>query len=294
MKRYFLLLCIFCPLSIPASGQERASASLPPVYLDHVYMVLDGQTYKDIARSEFMRNQFASFREKTTVLDSQSLSAAYINGECTYIEIFEADKDPKFKLGMMGIGLSIEAAGGSDLILQRLNAKFAGKAKTELSTIKSDGRDIPIYYATYVEYTDKELPLSTWVTEYHNDYFKSRFPDIKPEDDGITRKQALKRSFKSAMYFQDIIEVTVALDDTQARRLIDELEAFGYTIREEGKKKICLGPDIKFIVTPLTASTGGITKLKMSLLRKKQGQKTYKFGAQSVLTFKGETATWVF
>jgi hypothetical protein len=95
------------------------------------------------------------------------------------------------------------------------------------------------------------------------------------------------------MYFRDIYEVTVALDDAQTRRLINELEAFGYAIREDGKMKICKGPGIKFIVTPLNTSTGGITKLKMSLLRKKQGQKTYKFGAKSVLTFKGKTASWV-
>jgi hypothetical protein len=147
-----------------------------------VYIVLDGQTYKDITRSEFMRSQFASFREKTTILDSKSLSAAYINGEHTYIEIFEAGKDPKFKLGMVSIGFSIEEVGGSELLLLRLNAKSAGKAKTDLSTIRSDNKDVPLFYATYVEYADKSPTLSTWVMEYHKDYFKSRFLDIKPED----------------------------------------------------------------------------------------------------------------
>ena len=194
---------------------------------------------------------------------------------------------------MIGIGFSIEGVGGSELILQRLNAKFAGKAKTDLSTVRSDNKDVPIFYATYVEYVDKSPTLSTWVMEYHKDYFKSRFPDIKPED-AITRKQAMARSFKSALYFRDIYEVTVALDENQTRRLIAELEAFGYAIRPDGNKKICQGPGIKFIVTPLITLTGGITKLKMSILRKKDGQKTYKFGAKSVLTFKNETATWVF
>ena len=288
-----LFLCLMCFAVIHAQGQERPAA-LTPVFLDHVYIVLDGQTYKDIVRSEFMRTRFASFSEKTTILDSQSLSAAYIGGEHTYIEIFEADRDPKFTLGMAGIGFSIEDVGGTELILRRLNAKFMGKAKTELSTVRIDNKDVPIFYATYVEYPDKKPMLATWVMERHRDYLKSRFPDIKPEDGGITRKQGMARSFKSERYFRDIHEVTIALDDGQASRLINELEAFGYAIRESGKKKICRGPGVTFIVTPLTAPLGGITKLKISLMRKKQGQKAYKFGARSVLTFKGETASWVF
>ena len=114
VRRYLLLLCLVYLATIHVQGQERPAA-LPPVFLDHVYVVLDGQTYKDIVRSEFMQNQFASFSEKTTVLDSHPLSAAYIGGERTYIEMFEADKDPKFTRGWQASASALKTWAGPNL-----------------------------------------------------------------------------------------------------------------------------------------------------------------------------------
>ncbi|MFN2316558.1 MAG: DUF5829 family protein [Gemmatimonadales bacterium] len=295
MKRSPVLLCFACLAFTPLQAQERPAATFPPVFLDHVYLVLDGQTYRDIVDSEFMRNQFSRFRERTIVLDTQSHTAAYITGEQTYIEIFEADKDPRFTLGMVGIAFNVEEAGGSELLLHRLNAQLDGNAKIDLSTVRQEEKDVPIFYATYVEYADtlQTVTLSTWVMEYYQEAFKSDFPDMKPED-GVTRKQALANTFESGRYLRDVYEVTVALDDTQARRLINELEVFGYTISEDGERKTGKGPDITIVITPLTTATGGITELKMSLLREKEGQQIYNFGAKSVLTFTGDSAIWVF
>jgi hypothetical protein len=88
--------------------------------------------------------------------------------------------------------------------------------------------------------------------------------------------------------------VTLALDDTQALRFVNELVAFGYSVEHGGEKTICTGPEIKFILIKATASNRGISELRISLPRQKRGQRTYRFGKRSVLKFKGMKAVWGF
>lgn len=270
MKSLVLLLTLSCFSPYLVLGQNAVRSGKPQVFLDHVYLVLDAKTYKDIVSSEFMKEQFSNFREKTTILDSEALSAAYVNGKKTYIEIFEAGKDPKFKLSMVGIGFIVEEVGASDVVRQQLDVRFAGKAKRELSTVRKDNKDVPLFYAAYVDYGDNNLMLATWVMEYHKDYFASRLPDAKPTD-GTSRELAMARTFDRTRYLQNITEVTLALSEAEIARLTGELGAFGYKPKKAGNNTVFQGPEVDLVVTLAVGKKHGITKLKLSLLRKKAG-----------------------
>jgi len=293
MKHHILLLCLICLVCVSIYGQE-SSAPAPPVYLNHLYLVLDEPTYNDITNSEFLRNELANFDVRTTVANGgESWTGAYVHGEHTYIELFAAGNNSRFTLGQCGIAFGVEQPGGNEFFYQRLKDRFPDKARTGLRTKSINEKDVPWFYSTGVRFEDEKSKFTPWLMEYHKDYLKASYPDLKPEENGITRQKYQARKFKADRLFRDVREVTIALNETEASLFLKELEAFDYRVKREQEKTSCEGPDIKFIVVPNT-KVNGIIKLGIELLREKQGRKVYQFGAQSILEFKGKTAIWNF
>lgn len=293
LKHLSVLLCIICFLSDSAIGQQQNPKSLPSVYLNHLYIVLDKQTYDDIAASEFLRNEFASFEQRTTMADGgRSWTGTYLRGEQTYIEFFNSENKQGVELAKSAIAFGVEEAGAIKLIQNQLN-QVGGKVGNELTTKKIGERQVPWFYVVYVEYPKETLEFDRWIMEYHKDYQRERYSDLKAEENGITRKQILMRDYKPERYLRNISEITVALNEKEANRFTKELAAFNFKIETRGAKKVCFGSDIKLTIIPQT-ETEGIKELKITLSQKKKGQKTYKFGARSVLRFNGKTAIWNF
>jgi len=74
---------------------ETSEDAIPKVYVNHFFLIIDSATYKDIVESEFIKNEFATLEERTTVSNNnESWTGAYIYGESTYIEIFNSSKNP--------------------------------------------------------------------------------------------------------------------------------------------------------------------------------------------------------
>ena len=273
--------------------QAPAPAQVPPVYLNHLYLVLDRQTYDDVLRSDFLRDQFAGFSSSTTVAGGdQSWTGAYIWGEHTYIELLAPGGDDR--VGDIGIGLGTEQEGGVDTIYNIFKGLFGERATKDLRTRRLGEKEIPWFYEVSVDPGDSASDFVDWVMEYHRDYLKERYPDAESGENGITRRQALQRSFKSDRYLEDVYEVTVALSERQASQFVHELSALGYSIEDRGRRRECTGPDIRFVVIPRADAAGATLQLRMSLSRPRQGQEVFRFGAKSELMFLGKQATWVF
>ena len=69
----------------------------PKVYLNHFFLLVDSSTYKYIAESDFIKNEFAHFEERTTVVENnESYSGAYIYGKNTYFEFFDKSESEDF------------------------------------------------------------------------------------------------------------------------------------------------------------------------------------------------------
>lgn len=289
MKNSFLIFVVFFALLQTISAQK-----LPPVYLNHLYRVLDERTYNDITNSDFLRGDFANYEERTSVSNGgKSWTGFYFYGEQTYIEFFVDGKFPQFKSNESGVGFGIETMGAAKIYFERLKEKFGAQAESGLITRKVNGKDINWFYDAGVNYRDDNQTFFDWLMEYEKDYLKNFYPDLKLSEDGITRRHNLARKFKAERLFKNIREVTVALNQTERGRFLKELEAFGYKIERKRNEIAAVGQDVKFFIIPNDAANG-IVKLKIDLTRKKQGQKTYRFGAKSVLTFKGKTAVWTF
>ncbi|MEO6348002.1 MAG: DUF5829 family protein [Aquaticitalea sp.] len=277
-----------------AVHQEKGySQELPPVFLNHVYLVLDQQTYQDIHNSDFMINDFGFFEERTTNSNNgKSWSGIYFYGKQTYIEFFMEGISPQFNKGESAIGFGVEVAGSLDIYNSRLKEIFGDRVDKELVTKKLNNEDIPWFFASGVDYGDEQT-FFDWLMEYEKNYLKNVYTNLKVEEDGISRQQNLSRMFDSKRLFKNIKEVTIALDQKERERLIQELEVFNYKIVGKKNKMVAIGPEIKFYIID-NARGNGIKKLKIELNRRISQKRTLKFGSASVLTLQGRTAFWTF
>lgn len=286
-----------------ATGEPPLKESMDPVYLNHFFLTVDPQTYKEISESEFLKDEFCSFERRTTVRADMTYTGIYYYGTRTYFEFFEAGKGSGRQEGASGIASGIEARGGNDRLKNLFESSLKIPAMKITITRKTGDKDVPWFYSLGGNFGNKAAVFSAWTMEYHEDFLKSWYPELSPSTRGITREEVLERytaklgdnEKRKQKYLDDVIEITLAFDDENKAGFIKEREAFGYKISLDAGKTICEGPGIKYILAPQTPDSVGITAIKMSLRKNKTGQKVYRFGRKSVLRFNDDrTATWTF
>ena len=85
---------------------------MPPVYLNHVYRVLDTETFRAADASEYLRSEFAPFERRTTKSGDDSWTGLYFYGESTYFEFLAADPKRDRPVGQSGVAFGDRAGGG--------------------------------------------------------------------------------------------------------------------------------------------------------------------------------------
>ncbi len=272
-----------------AMGVVGGAERLPPVFLNHVYRVLDRQTFEAAERSQYLQTEFAQFEKRSTKSGSDSWSGLYFYGEHTYFEFLEADPGRERPVGACGIGLGIEAIGGSAAVRAALEGLGQGAVMELQRPRESDGRAVPWFRMTGFE--PKDPGLVTFVMEYEPAFLKQWNPDIVPSLSGITRSAVLERYRAKAAraipapgaLLKDITAVTLALTPDQAMLLGAELSALGYRSGTAAGKSIWVGPDVRFAIVPASPGTAGITALEMSLSRRRLAPRVVEIGPRARL-----------
>jgi hypothetical protein len=276
----------------------------PKVYLNHFFLVLDSSTYKAIVDSDFIKNEFAHFETRTTVVENnESYTGAYVYGENTYFEFFDESQSQDFMTEGLtsGMAFGVENKGELKIIQQKFkdykNGLFALRSR------EWNGVQIPWFAMTLVFYGDSAPDIMTWVMEYHEDFLKKWHPDLVPSSSGIMRKDILERyaakitnpDLPKNKILKDVIQINLRLNQTDLETLKGELAVFDYTFARQGNKDICSGPDLKIIIDTIDNGVGGITEIKMSCHSSQPREKTFRFGTKSRLILHTDnTATWIF
>ncbi len=271
-----LLVAVVAAAAVGAvASAERSADRLPPVFLNHVYRVLDRETFEAVERSEYLRTEFAQFEKRSTKSGSDSWSGLYFYGEHTYFEFLEADAARDRPVGACGIGLGIEEVGGSAAVRAALEDLGRGTVMERQRPRESEGRTVPWFRMTGLE--PKDPGLVAFVMEYEPGFLKLWNPAIMPSLSGITRSAVLERYRAKAAraapapgaLLKDITAVTLALTPDQSTLLGAELSALGYRGGTAAGKSGWVGPDIRFTIGPASPGREGITALEMSLNRRR-------------------------
>ena len=273
---------------------------MPPVYLNHVYRVLDAESFRAADASEYLRTEFAPFERRTTKSGDDTWTGLYFYGESTYFEFLQADPERDRPVGQSGVAFGVEKPGSSAAIRSTLDSLGLGGAKTIDRTRESAGKMVPWFKMTGFEPIDSVLVF--WVMEYSPSFLKQWHPDLRPGLSGISRKPVLERyQAKAALtvppkdpLFKNVTAFRLALDSERAESFGKALAALGYRREARGGDVSWLGPDVRIDVVPTVGEKRGIIAIEMALTRKPPEAKVLELGRSRLEVRTDGTASFRF
>lgn len=279
---------------MPSQSNPKLFSSVP---LNHFYVVLDSDTYKAIEQSPFLRKEFAVNEQRTTTRTDISYTGVYFYGSNTYFEFFDASETAIGRLSDSGLALGVDHAGALAAIKVELASRFA---VGDPITRGFEGHQVPWFYMA----VPKNFPMSSglrfWVMEYHPKFLMEWNPQSGDKNNGISRKQILRRyadvlkGVPAKPYLKDVIAITIAIDESTQKSLVDLCTHLNYHKRVDGTSTILKGEDVELRLVDQTKDTRGIQQITMRVDGKPK-QTAYRFGAKSILKFHGNgLATWSF
>lgn len=276
------------PFAAPALAASPAGR--PEVLLNHLSVVLDAATARDLSSNAFLKDTFAAVSQKNNVSnDGKRWTGTYLYGEHTYLEVYEAGA-AQGEPGSSGIALGVERPGDvSRLVLPLADA--GGEATVVLRTVQGpSGAQVPWFYQLRVFYrSDPPSNTSRWVMEYQKDFLRT----VEPGKEGISRAQLTARFRQKGRLLKDIVGATLALGEREMERCLKELQVYGWTVRTEGTSHLATGPGATLTLIPSTASVKGLTEVRFQLVKKGASAQTVQFGPTSTLAVAPDgTAVW--
>jgi hypothetical protein len=282
---------VFC-LLLSVQAFAASPGSRPEVVLNHLSLVLDAGTARDIAANAFLKDSFASVSQKANVSnEGKHWNGTYVYGQRTYLELYEAGP-AQGEPGSSGVALGVEHVGDVARLVLPL-ADAGGEATIVLRTVQGPANaQVPWFYQLRDFYrSDPPSNTSRWVMEYQKDFLRT----VEPGKDGITRAQLAARFQEKNRLMKDIIGATLALGEREMERFAEELKVYGWTVRPDGTKRIATGPGMTLTLVASTPNVKGLTEVRFQLVRKGIPAQTVHLGLTSVLSVAPDgTATWTF
>ena len=274
---------------------------MPRVDLNHVYRVLDKDTFAAIDHSDFLRAEFGQFERRTTKSGDDSWTGLYFYGESTYFEFLAADPKRDRPVGQSGVAFGIEQDGGSRAVRTALEALGLGPVKTIERTRETAGKMVPWFQMTGGDPTD--AVLVTWVMEYSQNFLKQWHPELRPGLSGISRQAVLERYHAKAALtvppkdplLKNVTGLRIALDPKRAESFGRELAALGWRREAKATGVFWLGPEARIEIVDAAGEARGIVAIEMSLTRKPEESKVLALSDRARLEIRTDgTASFLF
>ncbi len=272
--------------AIAEAWRERRPA---PVFLNHLYVVVDRETYDALAGSDLLRETIAVSEERTTKRADLSYTGLYFYGGRTYFEFLAPQAAAGLVEGGTGIAFGLETEGSIDGFASRLEER---KVKTQLAPItrELEGAQVPWFRILGVEMPPS--PLNVFAMEYEPRFLASWHASLPPAGAATTRAAVLERyaaalgrsELRASAPFGDVREVRLALADAQRERLLAVCEAAGFEIEAGEASWTCFGPQFRLAIER-SEKSGGVTGFELALRKGytheplRLGRVTIEFGA---------------
>jgi hypothetical protein len=269
-----------------------------PVFLNHLYVIPDAETYDALLHSKFLREAFAPSEMRETVRADLTYSGTYFYGQRTYFEFLAPAATPGLSEGGTGVAFGVEREGATAELAERLVERglraFPGPATRE-----TDGEQLPWFEMLGVEQPHARSRLNTFCLEYSPDFLKRWHPGLEPKAGGIDRRSVLERyaaklgqlELRREGLLLDVTAVELALDAAERDRFLEVCRTFDYAVTESDGRWTCRGPGVELSVVD-SETPGGVRAFTMSLRRAFE-RESLRLG-QATLSFAGTTATLRF
>ncbi len=168
--------------------------SLPPVYFNHLYVVLDDKTYRAIQGSDFLQIAFPGKEKRSTLTAAgETWSGTYFYCQDNYLEFFGSGNGPVTgsasqsghwqagaQEGWAGLAFSTDQPGGVNAIRQALRGAFGYEPFYELRKMQAGDKTINWFYHVKLAEPLGLGSFDSWVMEYHPDVFAYKGIPLPP------------------------------------------------------------------------------------------------------------------
>ena len=263
-----------------------------PLRLNHLYRVVDAETFAAARDSSWLRDVFAPSELRTTRRPDWEYTGLYWYGTSTYLELFEAGAQGP--AGASGIAFAVETAAATASVADAWREAL-GAAEHRLVVRPLGDDTVPWFHIAHAS-PDHRDGLKLWAMEYHADFLAAWHPTRTPSR-GIMRAEVLDRYAAvspgpASPLFDDVTAVTLACTPAARGFFERHLSAFAADARDAGASRIVTGEGIAFGITDATAERHGVQEL-VCRLRRPAGRETLTLG-RITLSVDGTRMVWRF
>ncbi len=247
--------------------------SMYGVELNHIYLVVDRETYEAIKSSDLIRSLAFTCEQKSTADNQIGWEGFYMRGKNTYIEFFyPQERYPS--VGISGIGMGVDRKG----ILDKMQEDLPHFTK---GCFSRNGKPWFNYIAVGDSYFYKRN--SFWIMEYAPEYFAE-----DPED--VSRAHYNFEKYDQDKPFLDIEKVSIALKNEGLEVLSGYLGDLGLLKKE---RSYVTSENIEVQLLEENEQQEGICQIHFSLSKDFEKSGSYRLG-NSILTLRENRGSWSF
>lgn len=287
--------------------------SSPVVDFNHLYIVLDDQTYRAIQASDFLRGAFSGKEQRTTrTAAGESWAGTYFYTQENYLEFFgetiARPWNPEARAGWGGIAFSTDTPGGAQQVGEIVKKAFGYTPHFALRQLVTPNQHVNWFYNLRLAETVPVQAFDSWLMEYHPQIFD--FKGIDYSASGPTRRAYLTpwnradgldtggKPRAAAPLFQRILGATLQLERSAGMRYAEILQTLGHSVEKAlDEIQVQMG-DVSLTIRltdPAIEVTYLITSIRLQMTRKSVAPVEFVFAPCSRLVLREDlTAEWRF
>lgn len=274
-----------------------------PLRLNHLYRVVDRETFAAARESAWLREVFAPSELRTTDRPDWSYTGLYFYGTTTYLELFE--EGAQGPAGASGVAFAVETPGATASVADAWRSAL-GEAETRVvvrpnaattdETRSTAGPDSAPWFHIAHAVPDRRELLHLWSMEYHAD-FLAAWHGTATEARGITRGEVLERYARLSggpadPLLDDVTAVALALTPAERGFFERHVSAFDAEGRDAGESRVITGDGITFGLAAATDTRRGVQDV-VCRLRRPGGRETIAIG-RTIIEVDGTRLVWKF
>lgn len=295
MRLWLGWMCMMMCVVSKSEGLPNRAASLEgKVGLNHVYVVLDEETFAAARDSELMKTQFASIDTGLPTFappqaDSQRL---YIRGKTTYVELLGPRNPFNEPIGKIGLALGVDTLPLLDAVQAAWSASLGSAADRYNVEWKKATPAVPWYDVIQHRSTSASSHLVLWTSAYRPEFLPWLYPQRTAQDNRGSRADFLAPLFRPERLFQDVSALTIAVPEELRQQVARQLQAVGYRRTERGESLELQAAGWTLTLLASNADRQGL--LSMTLTTNRDGGADIVLGARSTIEFDARSALWRF
>ena len=170
MRQQIALLSFMLLFSVPIPA--TAQITRLPVYLNHVFFVLDSNSYAHVFDSVIFQKIGLAMLNKTTSTEG-TWYGKYLMGRDSYFEVFYPSGLKGSSVGNFGFGFMTTTSGDIDHLEAQWKADYKDLVKRDTNMLVNNGNKLPWFYSLSLYTVDSSKSGSAWVMENTPDMLKS-------------------------------------------------------------------------------------------------------------------------